>query len=181
MRCVAFPRPVSRGVTVLAAGILLSACGVSPDQPSSDENGLELTLVLIDQYNPPVPLTAPDEPPLYRVSADVTVVFRFADQLETLVVDLEDAASGRGTHNEFDLSVLAPELATATDGREEVRVPLTIPAVGVLRFSVTLINHDGTRSRAVDGTFTVQSTLGVSDTSQTQTTEVGGTTESFGP
>jgi hypothetical protein len=158
------------------AGVLVCACGVSPDQPPND-NTLELTLVLIDQYDSsPVLLTPPGEPPLYRVTADVTVAFRFANQLETLLVDLEDPVSGRRTHNEFDLTVVAPELAAMTNGREPVRVPLTIPELGTLQFSVTLINHDGTTSGAVEGGFTVQSTLGADDSSQTQTTQVGTTT-----
>jgi hypothetical protein len=175
------PRAVVRGVAAVAAGLLVAGCGVPPDQQLTDDGGLELTLVLIDQYNSPVLATGPDEPTLYRVSADITIVFRFADRLQTLLVDLEGPASGRRTHHEFDLTVLAPAVSSATSGNEEIRVPLIIPELGALQYSVTLVNQDGTSSGVVEGTFTVQSALGASDTSQTQTTEVGTTTESFGP
>lgn len=175
------PRAVSRSGAAVVAALLVAACGVPPDQQLANDGGLELTLVLIDQYSSPVLTTGSDEPTLYRVSADITVVFRFADRLETLLVDLEGPVSGRRTHNEFDLTVLAPELSSARSGREEIRVPLMIPELGALRYSVTLRNQDGTTSGVVAGTFTVQSALGTSDTSQTQTTEVGTTTESRGP
>src|SRR5574341_399074 len=101
MRCAGLPRTVSRGVIVLMTGIVVSACGVPPDQPSTDGAGLELTLVLIEQYSRPTLLTAPGEPTLYRVTADVTLAFRFADQIETFIMDLEDPDSGRGTHDDI--------------------------------------------------------------------------------
>jgi hypothetical protein len=114
------------------------------------------------------------------VTVDVTLVFRFADRPETLIVDIDGPASGRRSHNELNLAALAPEIAATTQGRSEVRVPLTIPELGALPFSVTLIDHTGAMSRAVEGSFTVQSELGANDTTQTQTTQVGTTTELSG-
>jgi hypothetical protein len=111
----------------------------------------------------------------------MTLAFRLADQLETMVVDLQSVESGRRTHNEFHLAAVAPGIAAVADGRWEVRVPLTIPELGALQFSVTLINHDGTMSRTVDGGYTVQATLGANDTTQTQAIQVGAAAESFSP
>jgi hypothetical protein len=163
MRCAGLPRTVSRGVTVLMAGILVSACGVPPDQASTDDTGLELTLVLIEQYNRPALLTAPGEPPSYRVTADVTLAFRFADKIETLLMDFEDPGSGSRTHNEFDLTTLAPGISDATEGRWDVRVPLTIPALGALQFRAWLIDQNGPTSDPDDGGFTVQEEIGIND------------------
>jgi hypothetical protein len=173
MSSAGLPWALSRGASVVVASLLVSACGAPLDQQGADDNVVELTLVLMDQYNTPVLLTVPSEPTLYRVSADVTLVFRFADQLDTLIVDVEDPQSGRVTHNEFDLAVVAPGIAAVTDGRWDLRVPLTIPELGVLQFSATLINHDGTMSRAIDGGFTVQASFGANNTTQTATTQVG--------
>lgn len=168
------PWALSQGASVVAAGLLVSACGMPPEQQGADDNVVELTLVLMDQYDTPDLVTVPSEPTLYRVSADITLVFRFAEQPATLIVDIEDPRSGRVTHNEFDLAVVAPGIAAMTDGRwDDLRVPLMIPELGALQFSVTLVNHDGTMSRANDGAFTVQASFGANNTSQTATTQVG--------
>lgn len=181
MYCAGLPRAVSHGVTVLVAGMLVSTCGVPPDQPETDDNVLELTFVDPRQYNTPSLVTAPGEPTLYRVTTDVTLVFRFADQLEILIVDLTGPQSGRHTHNEFNLAVLAPGIAAVTEGRWEIRVPLTIPELGALQFRVTVANHDGTMSREVAGGFTVQASFGADNTIQAKATQIGTTTESVGP
>lgn len=182
MSSAGLPWALSQGVTVVAASLLVSACGVPLDQRATDNNVVELTLVLMDQYNTPVLLTVPSEPTLYRVSADITLVFRFAEQPTTLRVDIEDLQSERVTHNEFDLAVVAPGIVAMTDGRwDDLRVPLMIPELGALQFSATLINHDGTMSRATDGRFTVQAEFGANDTTQTETTQVGIVTELSAP
>jgi hypothetical protein len=145
-----------------------------PADPSGlDDSVPELTFVALDQFSTPVLVTQSDEPTLYQVNVDVTVVFRFADHLETLIVDFEGPASGRRSHNEFDLGVVAPEIGETTQGRSRVRLPLTIPELGALQFSVTMVDHSGKASRAVGGAFTVQSQLGANDTTQTQSTQVG--------
>lgn len=152
---------------------LVTACGQLGQPQGADETAMEFTFADVRQFNAPVSLTGSDELPLYRVTTDVTLVFRFADRLETLIVDLESVASGRSTHNAFDLAQIAPDIATATEGRWQVRVPLVIPELGVLQFRMVLVDSTGTQSGTVVGGFTVQSELGASDTTQTQTTVSG--------
>jgi len=156
--------------------MVAAGCGVPADPSGLDDSAPELTFVALDQYSTPALVTQSGEPTLYQVTVDVTVVFRFADQLGTLIVDIDAPASERLSHNQFDLGVVAPEIAAMTQGRSKVRLPLTIPELGALHFSVTMIDHSGKTSRAVEGGFTVQSALGANDSTQTQTTQVGITT-----
>lgn len=169
------PLAASCRVTALITGVLVSACGLPAEQPGPEDPAAEFTFVAVHQYNTPVLLTASDEPAVYRVTADVTLAFRFADRLETLIVDLKGPVSGRSIHHEFDLAALAPEIASATEGRWEVRVPLLLPELGSLLFRMTLVDHAGAATGTIEGGFTVQSVLGAGNT--TQTTQGNGTTE----
>jgi hypothetical protein len=162
-----FPRRFWYAFAVITT--FVTACGQLVAPQGTDETTLEFTFADVRQFNTPVLVTGPDEPPLYRVTTDVSLVFRFADHLETLIVDLEGMTSGRGTHNEFDLTKLAPDITTATEGRWQVRVPLIIPELGGLQFSMVVVDSTGTRSGPVVGGFTVESQLGTGDTTQTQT------------
>ena len=167
------PGVVSRGLGVLMTTIVAAAgCGVLADPSQPENSSLELTFVGLEQFSTPAPVAQPGGPSLYRVSVDVTLVFRFADGLETLIVEIDGPASGRQVNNEFDLHSLAPAIANQTQGREEVRVPLMVPELGALPFRVTVVDGSGTRSGAVQGSFTVQSDFGANDTNQTQTTVV---------
>lgn len=171
------PAAVLQSLGVLATTILAAGCGTPADPTALDDSVPELTFVGVEQYNTPALVTPSGELTQYLVTVDVTVVFRFADRLETLIVDIDGPTSGRQSHNEFDLGVLAPGIEGATQGRWEVRVPLTIPELGALQFSVTLIDHSARTSRPVGGSFTVESALGANDTTQTQNTQVGTTVE----
>jgi hypothetical protein len=168
---------VSHGLGVAVTTMLVAGCG-PPTEPSGLGNGVpELTFVGLEQYNTPALVSQSGEPTLYQVTVDVTLVFRVADQLETLVVDLDGPTSGRRSHHEFDLGALAPGIEAATQGRWELRVPLTIPELGALQFGVMLIDRNANTSRAVQGSFTVESALGANDATQTQSTEAGTTTD----
>ena len=175
-RC--YPGAVSHGLGVLIATFLATGCGVPADPSGVADSVPELTFVGLEQYSTPALVSQSDEPTLYQLTVDVTVVFRSADRLETLIVDIDGPVSGRRSHHEFDLGALVPGIEDATQGRREVRVPLTIPELGTLQFSVTLVDHNTNMSRAVEGSFTVESALGANDTTQTQTTQ-GGTTTDF--
>jgi hypothetical protein len=169
---------VSHGLGVVITAMLVTACGVPPEPVGLDDRVPEVTFVALEQYSTPALVTQSGEPDLYHVTVDVTVTLRFADQLEVLIVDIDSPSSGRESHNQFDLTAVAPEIAAATQGRFEVRLPLTIPELGALQFSVTVIDRNGKTSRAVEGGFTVQSALGANDTNEAQNTE-GMTTSEF--
>ncbi len=171
MSSAGLPWALSRGASVVAVSLVVWACGAPPEPQGAGDHGVELTLVLMEQYNTPDLLTVPGEPTLYRVSADVILQFRLADQLDTLSVEIVDPRSGRATSNQFDLAAVAPGIESVTNGRWDLRVPLTIPALGALRFSATLVNQDGTMSRPTDGGFTVQAAFGANNGTQTETTQ----------
>lgn len=161
---------------VLIVAMVAAGCGVPGDPSAHDSDAPELTFVALDQYSTPALVNPAGTPALYQVSVDVTVVFRFADHLETLVVDIDGPRSGQRSHNQFELGDVAPDIAAMTQGRAVIRLPITTPELGALQFSATLIDQGGRTSRAVEGGFTVQSVLGANDTSQTQTTQAGNTT-----
>jgi hypothetical protein len=143
----------------------VNACGTAPEQPSSGAQGVELTFVGMVQFSTPVPGGDPEQPSAKRVTVDVTLVFRYADHPQTVVIDFE-SRSGASTHNEVALASVAPEVVAASSGRWVVRTPVIIPETGTLRFHTVLVDQRGLASTAVDGDFTVQTSLGSSNTDQ---------------
>jgi hypothetical protein len=157
-----------RGGIISASALMLAvnACGTAPEDPSSGTQGVELTFVGMVQFSTPIPAGGDPQPPsAQRVTADVTLVFRFADHPQTVVIDFK-SQSGLSTHNEVDLASVAPEVVAASRGRWVVRAPLLIPETGNLRFHTVLVDQSGLASTSVDGDFTVQSSLGASNTDQ---------------
>jgi len=172
-----YPGAVLQALGVVMSTILATGCGVPPDPAAPGDDVPELTFVSLEQFNTPELASQADEPTLYRVTVDVTLVFRFADGLETLIVEIGGPTSGRLIHHEFDLKTLVPGIEAVRQGRQVVRVPLTIPEFGALSFRVIVMDQLANSSGPVEGSFTVHSEVGASDTTQTQTTQVGIITE----
>lgn len=147
---------------VLAVG--LSACGGVPDEYASTGASLQLTSVWLAQYAPlPTPIPGSPELPSRLVTVDVTLIFVALEKPATLVLTFTSPSSG-SSENRIDLG--ATSIANSLGGRQTFRTLVTIPDLDVLHFDAALIDRAGAVSATVSGRFTVEDSLTVTQSGQ---------------
>ncbi len=163
VRAALDPSRAGRTVVCALMGAGLMACGGVPDEYASSGTSLQLTNVWLTQYAPlPTPIPGSPELPSRQVTVDVTLIFVAPEKPATLVLIFTSPAGS----NENHIDLRATSIANSLGGQQTFRTLVTIPDLGVLHFDAVLIDRAGAVSATVSGRFTVEDSLTVTQSDQ---------------